>query len=151
MGCLGTKILLTPHRGGHSWGGHSMGGTPSHGPPRGSPSAPPLPPRPGVPRGLPPGHTPKVKKVFCFKLDAMTVAEALATTILIPLMFSIFLAHRWEPRGMSPPHPSGTPHRHLWAPPAPPDGGVPPQRGTPTDLLVPQQKVLNMGGRPPLK
>ena len=30
-----------------------------------------------------PGHNFKVKKLFCFKLDAMTVPEALATTILI--------------------------------------------------------------------
>ena len=38
------------------------------------------------------GHDSKVKKAFCFKLDAMSVPEALATTILILLMFSIVLA-----------------------------------------------------------
>ena len=32
--------------------------------------------------------------LFCFKLDAKSVPEALATTILILLMFSIVLAHR---------------------------------------------------------
>ena len=55
--------------------------------------------------------------LFCFKLDAKSVPEALATTILILLMFSIVLAHQREPRSMAPPHPSGTPHRHPWAPP----------------------------------
>ena len=133
-------------------GGHSMGGIPHHtGPPVAPRPPPPLPPRPGVPRGLPPGHTPKVKKVFCFKLDAMTVAEALATTLLIPLMFSIFLAHRWEPRGMSPPHPSGTPHRHLWAPPAPPDGGVPPPEGDPHRSFGPTTKSTKHGWATPPK
>jgi hypothetical protein len=48
------------------------------------------------------------------------------------------------PLGDASPAPLGTPR-------PPPMGGYPPQRGTPTDLLVPQQKVLNMGGRPPLK
>ena len=42
----------------------------------------------------PTGRTSKVKKVFCFKLDAMSVPEALETTIRILLMFSIVLAHR---------------------------------------------------------
>ena len=40
------------------------------------------------------GHDFKVKKAFCFKLDAMSVPEALATTIRILLMFSIVPAHR---------------------------------------------------------
>ena len=42
----------------------------------------------------PPGHNFKVKKSFCFKIDAMSVPEALETTIRILLMFSIVLAHR---------------------------------------------------------
>ena len=75
MGCLGTKIVLTPHRGGPSRGGHSMGGVPHHTP-------------------SPPGRTPKVKNVFCFKIDAKSVPEALAALILILLTFSIDLAHR---------------------------------------------------------
>ena len=33
-----------------------------------------------------------VQNLFCFRLDAMTVPEALATAILILLMFSIVLA-----------------------------------------------------------
>ena len=73
-------------------------------------------PRPGLPRASPPGLTTKVKNVFCFKLDAMGVPVALATTILILLMFSIVLAHQWGPRNMGPPHPLVTPHRHPWAP-----------------------------------
>ena len=44
--------------------------------------------------GFPPGCTPKVKNVFCFKLDAMSAPESLETTIRILLMFSIALAHR---------------------------------------------------------
>ena len=43
------------------------------------------------------GHDSKVKKAFCFKLDAMSVPEALATTILILLMFSIALVYQWDP------------------------------------------------------
>ena len=35
-----------------------------------------------------------IQNLFCFKLDAMSVPEALATTIRILLMFSIVLAHR---------------------------------------------------------
>ena len=53
---------------------------------------------------------------FCFKLDAKSVPEALATTILILLKFSIVLAHRWNPGVWPHPAPSGTPHRHPWAP-----------------------------------
>ena len=63
------------------------------------------------------GHNFKVKKVFCFKLDAMSVPEALATTIRILLMFSIVLAHRWNPGVWARPAPSETPHRHPGAPP----------------------------------
>ena len=40
------------------------------------------------------GRNYKVKKVFCFKLDAMSVPEALATTIRILLMFAIVLVHQ---------------------------------------------------------
>ena len=36
---------------------------------------------------------PQIENLFCFKLDAMSVPEALATTIRILLMFSIVLAH----------------------------------------------------------
>ena len=63
------------------------------------------------------------QNLFCFELDAMSVPEALATTILILLMFSIVLAHKWGPWSMGPRRPSGTPHRHPigtlstpWAP-----------------------------------
>ena len=35
------------------------------------------------------GHDFKVKKAFCFKLDAMSVPEALATILLILLMLSL--------------------------------------------------------------
>ena len=49
---------------------------------------------------IPSAHTRaqlKVKSLFCFKLDAMSVPEAPATTIRILLMFSIVLANRWNP------------------------------------------------------
>ena len=36
---------------------------------------------------------PQIENLFCFNLDAMSVPEALATTIRILLMFSIVLAH----------------------------------------------------------
>ena len=63
------------------------------------------------------------QNLFCFKLDAKSVPEALATTIRILLMFSIVLAHRcrsgeWPhpvPSDTPRPHPIGTPsapHRH---------------------------------------
>ena len=66
---------------------------------------PPHPPQEGVVPptvrrgGTPPpaGRHPKVKNVFCFKLDAKSVPEALATTILILLKFSIVLVHRQNP------------------------------------------------------
>ena len=67
--------------------------------------------------GPPAGRTPKVKNVFWLKIDAKSITEALATTILILQKFSIDLAHPWGSRGIGPPHPSGTPHRHPWAPP----------------------------------
>ena len=44
--------------------------------------------------GPPTGRTPKVKNVFRFKIDAKSIPEALATTILILQKFSIDLAHR---------------------------------------------------------
>ena len=69
----------------------------------------PVSPRPGAPRvppsraprvppsradpGPPAGRTPKVKNVFRFKIDAKSIPEALATTILILQKFSIDLAH----------------------------------------------------------
>ena len=49
------------------------------------------------------------QNLFCFKLDAMSVPEALATTIRILLMFSIVLVHRWNPEASAHPAPSGTP------------------------------------------
>ena len=66
-----------------------------------------------------------IQNMFCFKLDAMSVPEALATTIRILLMFSIVLAHRA----------SGDPR-------AAPEGS-PAARASPT--------VLSMGGIPPLE
>ena len=65
----------------------------------GVPEHAPLSPRPGAPsvppsRADPPtGRTSIVKNVFCLKLDAKSVPEALATSIRILLMFSIVLAH----------------------------------------------------------
>ena len=55
----------------------------------------------------------KVKKAFCFRLDAMGVPEALATTIRILLMFSIVLAHQGGSQSTGPPHPLGD---APWAP-----------------------------------
>ena len=96
---------------------------------------PPRPPDPWVTvyRGdtPPAGRIFKVKHVFCFKLDAKSVPEALATTILILLEFSIVLVHPWVSRDIGPPHPSGTPHRHPWAPPGHPPMGDTPQRVPP--------------------
>ena len=69
----------------------------------------------GGPRG-----TTLVKKVFCFKLDAMSIPEALATTIRILLMFSIVLAHRCNPGVWPRPAPLGTPHRHPIGTPSAP-------------------------------
>ena len=62
---------------------------------------PPLSPRAGLPRvppsradpRTPAGRTAKVIDVFRFKIDAKSVPEALATTILILQKFSIVLAH----------------------------------------------------------
>ena len=80
--------------------------------------------------GPPTGRTPKVKNVFRFKIDAKSIPEALATTILILQKFSIDLAHPWGSRGIGPPHPSGTPHRHPWAPPEHPLSTPGHSRGT---------------------
>ena len=79
------------------------------------------PPRNYVP-GFPSGRTSKVKNVFRFKLDAKSVPEALATTILILQKFSIDLAHRQNPGASAHPAPSDTPHPHPWAPPRHPLG-----------------------------
>ena len=63
------------------------------------------------------------QKVFCFKLDAESVPEALETTILILLMFPIVLVHR---RGTVARAPQPARERllttpgHLW-PSLPPD------------------------------
>ena len=82
------------------------------------PGAAPCPPVRGPPRGPPSrsdsgpltGHTPKVKNVFRFRLDAKSIPEALATTFRILLKFSIVL-----PRCIGPPralkHASSAPHR----------------------------------------
>ena len=51
-------------------------------------------------------------------------------TILILQKFSIDLAHPWGSRGIGPPHPSGTPHRHPWAPPEQPLSTPGHSRGT---------------------
>ena len=68
----------------------------------------------------PSGRTPKVKNVFCFKLDAKSVPEALATTILILLMLSIVLTHRCNPGASAHPAPSDTPHPHPIGTPSAP-------------------------------
>ena len=101
------------------------------------PQGPPRVPHSRADPGPPAGRTPKVKNVFRFKLDAKSIPKALAALILILLKFFIDLAHRQNPGVWPRPAPSGTPHRHPWAPPGTPDGGVPPQRGVPPDLLVP--------------
>ena len=64
----------------------------------------------------PAGHNSKVKDLFCFKLDAMSVPEALATTIRILLMFSIVLAHRrgTVARAPQPARERLTTPGHLW-------------------------------------
>ena len=89
---------------------------------------PPLSPRPGAP-SVPPsradpgplaGCTPKVKNVFWLKIDAKSVPEALATTILILQKFSIDLAHRQNPGASAHPAPSDTPHPHPIGPPSTP-------------------------------
>ena len=67
------------------------------------------------------------KNLFCFKLDAMSVPETLATTIRILLMFSIVLAHQWGRRSWVRPTPSGD---ASWAPLGPP-GHPPALLGTP--------------------
>ena len=64
----------------------------------------------------PPGRNPKVKNAFCFKLDAMSVPEALTATILILLMFSIVLAHQGGSQSTGPPHPLGDAPWHPCTP-----------------------------------
>ena len=77
-----------------------------------------------VGRWGPAGRTSKVKNVFWLKIDAKSVPEALATTILILLKFSIDLVHRQNLGVSARPTPSGTPHPHpirtLSAPHPPP-------------------------------
>ena len=91
-------------------------------------------PRPGallwppVPRGPPVGRTPKVKNVFCFKIDAKSIPEALPTTILILQKFSIDLAHRQNLGVSARPTPSGTPHPHPIRPPSTPPSTPGPQK-----------------------
>ena len=141
------------------------------GPPCPPVPGPPLSPRPGAPSvppsradpGPPAGRTPKVKNVFRFKIDAKSIPEALATTILILQKFSIDLAHRQNPGASAHPDPSGTPHRHPtrtpstpWAPADPPDswvtvcrGGDPPRRGSPPLQICPPHfgRIVGWGGR----
>ena len=80
---------------------------------------------------------------LCLKLDAKSVPEALATTILILLKFSIDLAHRQNPGASAHPAPSDTPHPHPIrtpsAPHPPPQAPHPPPRlffGDPHDLGI---------------
>ena len=84
-------------------------------------------------------HT-KIKNGFCFKLDAESVPEALATTIRILLMFSIVLAHRCNPGVWPHPVASGMPHRH------PIGTSLAPPIGTPTD---PTLAICPSSLRPP--
>ena len=133
-----------------------MGGVPPSCP--GAPSVPPsrgpLSPRPGAPSvppsradpGPPAGCTPKVKNVFRFKIDAKSIPEALATTILILQKFSIDLAHRQNHGASAHPAPSNTPHPHLigtprhpWLPPGAhgtAGGGTPPNSATQTIIQL---------------
>ena len=67
------------------------------------------------PARTPAGRTPKVKNVFCLKLDAKSIPEALATTILILQKFSIDLAHRYPGHRLAP-------QDHPRTPPTPPPG-----------------------------
>ena len=97
------------------------------GPPCPPVPGPPVPPSraplcPPVPRGprTPAGRTSKVKNVFRFKIDAKSVPEALATTILILQKFSIDLAHRQNLGASAHPDPSETPHPHPIGPPSAP-------------------------------
>ena len=83
------------------------------------PGAPYVPPSRADP-GPPAGRTPKVKNVFRFKIDAKSIPEALATTILILQKFSIDLAHRQNPGASAHPAPSDTPHPHPIGPPSAP-------------------------------
>ena len=107
---------------------------------------PPLSPRPGAP-SVPPsradpgplaGCTPKVKNVFRFKIDAKSIPEALATTILILQKFSIDLAHRYPGHRLAP-------QDHPRTPPTPPPG---PPRTPRTSQDHPQPCGKNMPTRP---
>ena len=94
--------------------------------------------------GDPPLRKLLVPSVFCFKLDTKSIPETLATTIRILLMFTIVLAHRWNPGVWVRPTPRGRllgtpwhPPGHPSAPADPPDswvtvrrGGPPPEGGT---------------------
>ena len=144
--------------------GLSMGGAPhmfrpTRPTPGPSSRSPPVAPRPGAPlwplrpgaRAPPSGCTFKVKNVFCFKLDAMSVPEALATTIRILLMFSIVLAHRWNPGASAHPDPSGMPHQHpIGTPSAPhPPPGHP--ADPPDSWVTVRRGVTPSEGGPPYK
>ena len=105
------------------------------------PGAAPCPPVPRGPRtpdppqGKPPLTHPRIQNLFCFKLDAKSIPEALATTFRILEMRSIALAHRYPGRSWAPqdrprtprPHPTRPPIRHfpaffLTQPPTPNPG-----------------------------
>ena len=94
---------------------------PSRAPPCPPVPGPPVSPRPGAPSvppsradpGPPAGRTIKVTNVFRFKIDAKSIPEALATTILILQKFSIDLAHRQNHGASAHPAPSDAPHPHL--------------------------------------
>ena len=74
------------------------------------------------------------QNLFCFKLDAKSVPEALASTILILLQFSIDLAHRQNFGVSARSIRSGTPHPHPI--------------GTPSTPLSPGSSLFHVGCLP---
>ena len=83
-------------------------------PPSGGGPVSPRPARtPDPPRGAPTLTHPRIQNLFCFKLDAKSVPEALATTFLILEMFSIALAHRYPGHRWAPQDRPRTPFPHF--------------------------------------